>query len=200
MRINDFNSLDQRHQGRVAMTLTEILVAIGISSLLLLGIMSMFMFSNRSFVAMGNYVALDRYSRNAADQMGRQIRAAAGLAAFSTNMPKSLTFSNVDGSIFTYRWISNATESTIYYISQSGSSVLLTNVEVWNFKICQRTPTTAGNYEFHLATNTSRVLDPKECKLIDMNWKCSRTILGKKANTEVVQTAQIVLRNKKATR
>ena len=29
-----------------------------------------------------------------------------------------------------------------------------------------------------------------------MTWKCSRTILGQKANTESVQTAQVVLRNK----
>ncbi len=49
---------------------------------------------------------------------------------------------------------------------------------------------------FYPATNSSGVYDPSICKLINMSWKCSRTILGSKMNTESVQTAQVVLRNK----
>jgi len=39
-------------------------------------------------------------------------------------------------------------------------------------------------------------VDINACKLINMTWKCSRTIFGSKRNTESIQTAQIVLRNK----
>ena len=182
------------------MTLVEILVAVGISSIVLGAIMMLFMFSNRSFVAMGNYVSLDRDSRNGIDQMSKEIRQATALVAFQTNMPKSLTFTipNDTGSYtVSYQWVSDSSGSAILRIQNGVSTVLLTNVDLWNFKICQRTPMTNMPNEFYLATNTAGVLDPKECKLIDMTWKCFREILkGKKANTEVVQTAQIVLRNK----
>jgi hypothetical protein len=30
--------------------------------------------------------------------------------------------------------------------------------------------------------------------VVDVTWKCSRTILGVQANTEAVQTAKIVIR------
>ena len=33
------------------------------------------------------------------------------------------------------------------------------------------------------------------CKLVDLNWRCSRQILQQKVNTESVQTAKIVIRN-----
>jgi hypothetical protein len=32
-------------------------------------------------------------------------------------------------------------------------------------------------------------------KLVDVSWLCSRKILGRKVNTESVQTAKIVMRN-----
>lgn len=46
------------------------------------------------------------------------------------------------------------------------------------------------------AINTAGQLDLSLCKLIKVYWKCSRNILGQKVNTESVQAAQIVLRNK----
>jgi hypothetical protein len=49
---------------------------------------------------------------------------------------------------------------------------------------------------FYPATNNAGALDLTICKVINMNWKCSRAILQQKINTESVQTAQIVLRNK----
>jgi hypothetical protein len=36
---------------------------------------------------------------------------------------------------------------------------------------------------------------PSQVKLISVSWRCSRTILGAKVNTESVQTAQICIRN-----
>jgi len=36
-----------------------------------------------------------------------------------------------------------------------------------------------------------------EAKTIGVNWKCSRTVLGRKVNSEDMQEALIVIRNKK---
>jgi len=41
----------------------------------------------------------------------------------------------------------------------------------------------------------NEVSNLKECKLINMSWRCSRTMSGK-VNAENVQAMQIVLRNK----
>ena len=43
---------------------------------------------------------------------------------------------------------------------------------------------------FYSASN-----NPAICKLVSVSWRCSRTILGQKVNTESVQTAKIVIRN-----
>jgi hypothetical protein len=72
----------------------------------------------------------------------------------------------------------------------------LTECDRWDFELYQRTPKSGGTYVFYPATNIAGAYDLSICKLIDMTWKCSRTILGSKANTESVQTAQVVLRNK----
>jgi hypothetical protein len=69
--------------------------------------------------------------------------------------------------------------------------VLLTECDRWDFKLFTRAPN---------VTSTNIVFNPTQdlnaCKLIDMSWKCSRTILGQPVNTESVQTAKVVLRNK----
>jgi hypothetical protein len=49
---------------------------------------------------------------------------------------------------------------------------------------------------YYPATNGTGVLDVNLCKLINLSWKCSRTIFAQKVNTESVQAAQIVLRSK----
>jgi hypothetical protein len=68
------------------------------------------------------------------------------------------------------------------------STVLLTGCDSLEFHMYQRTPR-AGTNSFYAAT------DAAQCKLIDMQWRCSRSLLGKNANSETVQTALVVLRN-----
>ena len=68
------------------------------------------------------------------------------------------------------------------------SSILLRECDSLEFHIYQRTPQ-PGTNSFYAAT------DAAQCKLLDMKWRCSRSLFGKKANTETVQTAQVVIRN-----
>jgi len=179
--------------------LIELMVAVGIGAIVLASVMALSLHSSRSFVAMGNYVDLDQYSRNAVDQMVKEIRQASTLVSLQTNMPKSLTFSNSAGYTVTYAWYSNAASSALVQIKNGNRTLLLTGCDKWDFKACKRVPIPNATNEFYPATNLSGAIDPGLCKLIDMTWKCSRTILGRKANTESVQTAQIVLRNQRVT-
>lgn len=179
------------------MTLTDLMVAVAIGGIVMAVVMSLSLYSTRSFVAMGNYVDLDQYSRNAVDQMVKEIRQASALVALQTNMPKSLTFSNPAGYTISYTWYSNENASSLVQVKNGQRTMLLAGCDKWEFKACKRVPIPNTTNEFYPATNLAGVLDPSLCKLIDMSWKCSRTILGKKINTESVQTAQVVLRNQR---
>ncbi len=199
MNLQAVSSLNRMRKTARALTVVEVMIAMGLGTLVLGAVMFMFMHSGRSMVAMGNYVSMDRFSCNAINEMTREIRQARALVAFSTNNPRFLTFEIPTGTgsyQVTYRWVGGSGSGALYREQGGVSKLLLTNVDVWTFKICQRTPVPGRPNEFYLATNVQGKLDPALCKLVDMTWKCSRPILGRKLNTETVQTAQIVLRNK----
>src|SRR5260221_3164416 len=57
-----------------AMTLVEMIVGVGVGSLVLMSVMAVYLTSSRSFAGMGNYVVMEQSSRSALDQMTRDIR------------------------------------------------------------------------------------------------------------------------------
>jgi hypothetical protein len=65
--------------------------------------------------------------------------------------------------------------------------MLLTNCDFLTFQIFQRNPVSAS-YDVYPTANAA------SCKLINVSWICSRSILGSRLNTESVQTAKIVIR------
>ncbi len=172
-----------RHSRR-GMTLLETTIATAVGSIVLAAVMALFVFSSRSFVAMGNYMDLDRASRNALDRMSRDIRQTRSLQSYSSN---KLVFVDYDTNTLTFAW--DATSGQLTRSKGSSTMVLLTGCDYLNFHICQRNPI-PGVFDFYNATNNASI-----GKLVDLSWKCSRTILGAKINTESVQTAKIVIRN-----
>ena len=185
-------------QPTYAFTLTEVLVALAIGSLLLAAVVSLSLFGLRSFAALGNYSDLDARSRNALDVMSRDFRQSTGLLSFTNTMAfKSLLFTNaLENSTTRITYDSNA-RTLVFAKSGQPAQTPLTECDAFDFALYQRTPlVTATNLLFYPATNGAGILDPKLCKLITMSWKCSRAIMGAKVNTETVQTAQIILRNK----
>jgi hypothetical protein len=155
------------------------------------------LFGSRNFAAMTNYTDLDAKSRNALDQMSLDIRQATQVADFQmSGTSKWFTVTNtVLGTGSTYIWRASARTLACQKPGQP-EKLYLTECDRWDFQLYQRTPQTNGNYLFVPATNTTGAYDLPICKLINMSWKCSRTILGSQQNTESVQTAQVVLRNK----
>jgi hypothetical protein len=164
------------------MTLIEMVVASGIGTLVLSAVAFLSMFSARSFAAMGNYGDLDRKSRNALDIMSKEVRQSRSLTSFSAT---KLVF--VDNATNTLTYTYDATAHTLTRQKGTEKTVLLTGCDYLNFDISQRNPSNA--FTFYPTTNASMA------KLIDVSWKCSRTILGSKVNTESVQTAKVVIRN-----
>ena len=185
-------------RGKAAFTLIEMLVVIVISVVIMGAVVSLWIFSARSFTAIGNYNDLDSKSRYAIDSMLRDMREATLVTAYasnSTSMTVTITNSQSASSGTTYTWDSTS-RNLVRQKTGEADKTFLTECDLWNVQLYQRTPLTNGTFAFYPATNSSGVLDTTICKLINMNWKCSRTILGSKLNTENVQTAQVVLRNK----
>lgn len=161
----------------------EVMISLGIATMFVTGVI---IFTTITFkqgiFAISNYSDLNTKSRQTLDVMSRDLRNAAGLTAYATN---SITLTNATGTTLSYTW-DKASKFTRTYAGVS--TVLLTNCDYLSFGIYQRNPT--NGYNFYPATNI-----PSQTKLIDVSWRCSRTYLGKKLNTESVQTARIVLRN-----
>ena len=179
----------RRDQSKAGMTLIEMLVAVGIGSIVFAAVAMLTLFTARSFVAMGNYNDLDRYSRNALDVMSREIRQTRSLSSFATNR---LQFVDNDGGSLIYNW--NPNTGVLSRQKGATTTTLLTDCDYLKFGISQRNP--SNLFQFYPATNNiTGQLDVSLCKLVDVSWRCSRQILGQKVNTESVQTAKIVLRN-----
>jgi len=138
--------------------------------------------SGRSFVAMVNYADLETRSRNALDTMTRDIRQVTRLTSYTAN---DLTFQDFDGQPLSYTY--NPGNRVLSRTKNGIATPLLTECDTLSFSTFQRNPT--NDFNVVSTTNTTQV------KLIQLNWKCSRTIFKSKVNTESVQSAKIVIRN-----
>ena len=165
------------------MTLVEIMVATAVGSIALAAVMSLWLFSARSFVAMGNYADLDRASRNALDLMSREIRGTRSLSSFSAT---HLQFVDNDNTSLVYRFDADARQ-LVREKANTNRTVLLNQCDFLAFHVSQRNP--SNDFNFYTTTVA------RQAKLIDVSWRCSREILGARVNTESVQTAKIVVRN-----
>lgn len=165
-----------------AFTLVEAIVALAVSSLVMLALVSLMMFTGRTFSALFNYVELDDANRIAMDMMSRDIRTANRMVSFTAN---EFTLEDAGGANLGYRFDSSA--RTVSRVTTAGVRVILKECEQFNFKVCQRTPMGAMSEIYPAA-------DAATAKVINLSWICSRSILGQRANTESVQTARIVIR------
>ncbi len=156
-----------RGRGQAAFTLVELMVASAL----------------RSFVAMANYTEMNQRSQLALDKMSKEIRQARQLTAFSTN---SLTFANADGNPLSFTYTPNTRR--LERVSEGQTNTLLSDCDSLQFSIYQHTMK-SNSFDCY------DVVTVADARVIQMNWKSSRDILGKKATTESVQSAKIVIRN-----
>ena len=186
-------SIDRTSTRRPAFVLSEMLVVMGISSILMLAIVAFFMLSGRSFAAIFNYVDLDDANRVCMDQMSRDIRQANKVKSFATNIiTQDVTLTLEDSDLagtndLTYLY--SPVQRNLTRTKLGASKVVLTECDTLKFDLGQRTPLN-GKYEVYPIAYPAVNL----AKVIDISWVCSRKIFGRKENTESVQTARIVIR------
>jgi prepilin-type N-terminal cleavage/methylation domain-containing protein len=168
------------------LTLLEMLVALSIASLVFAALGTLAVFTARGFVATGNYADLDRASRNALDVITRDIRESRSVAIFSNT---KMTLVNYSNQLLVLEWKPSTGQMT--RTLNGTTTVLLTGCDFLSFSNYIRVPT--NGWQWYPVSSNTNIASPT--KLVDVSWKCSRQILGKKINTESVQTAKIVIRN-----
>ncbi|MFT4588024.1 MAG: Tfp pilus assembly protein PilW [Candidatus Binatia bacterium] len=174
-------STDRRRLRRRGASLVELLVSVGISGMVLAVIAVFMMYTARSFASLDNYLDLDVKSRLALDRMSREIRQADGLTSFATNQ---LVFAYT-GTNLTFAH--DAVAKTLTRSFMGTSETLLEGCDELTFSIFQRNPIN-GSFEQYPTASADTA------KLIQLDWVCSREIMGQTANTESVQSAKIVIR------
>ncbi|HEY1169817.1 MAG TPA: prepilin-type N-terminal cleavage/methylation domain-containing protein [Verrucomicrobiae bacterium] len=172
----------KKRRRQLGVTLMEMMVAVGVGSVVLAAVASLSFYTARSMAAMSNYADLDRQSRNALDQMTLKIRSASRLTSFSATSVSFL----YNGQTLTYSY--SASTKRLTETLGSSSSVLLEDCNSLQFSMFQRN---VMNGTFNQYTTTSIT----EAKSIIVTWTCARSLLGNLINSESVQSARIVIRN-----
>jgi hypothetical protein len=162
--------------------LVEAMVAIGITALLVLVLTNVSMLSGRMFASFVNYVDLDDANRIAMDTMTRDVRECNRITSCSAT---KLVIDDSDGFTVTYEYDPVKRELTRFKAGLP--RLLLKECDMMKFNLGTHNPM-GGDFKVYETT------DVKLAKVVNVSWNCSRTILGKKANTENVQTARIVIR------
>jgi hypothetical protein len=160
------------------------MVTSAVALVLMTALMSLLFFSSRGFASITNYLDLDRQTQAALDKLSRDIRQVNKLTAYSAT---ALTFEDWD--LGTLRYVYDPAAQTLTSIKGTNSQVLLVGCDSLQFSIFQRSP--AGN-TFQPVSTASVT----STKVIELTWNCSSSILGKKSNTESMQSAKVVMRNK----
>jgi prepilin-type N-terminal cleavage/methylation domain-containing protein len=172
----------RRSAGCRGFSLTEVLVASALSSLLLLGLATFSAVTAQDCAALSNYANLETQSRMALDHITQQIRQTRSLTSCSST---NLIFKDADGTPLEFDYDPNA--KTVSRLKAGVSTVYLQGCDYFHFDIFQRNPV-GGSYDAYPTAGAST------CKLIQFTWICSRTLLGARINTETVQSAKIVIR------
>lgn len=174
--------------GRSGMTLVELMVTSGLAVLVLTMVMVLFVSSLQNFAGLGNYAMLTGQSRMALETISREVRESTRVLVIQTNgATKQLVLTNsLEGKTISLDWDASTGLLTMDKTGEA-TQTRLTGCERWDFSMYQRNP--KAGWSFVPTSNLA------QCKLINMSWKCVRTVIGRH-NTETVVTAQIVMRNK----
>jgi hypothetical protein len=162
--------------------LAEAVITIGITGLIMATLASILAFSGHNFEAFTNYVDLDGGNRIAMDTLTRDLRECNRVTACTSTL---LAVEDSDGSAISYSY--SSTTQTLTRTKNGVSKTLLHGCDMLSFSIAQRNPV-GGSYDVYPAPS------PATAKVVNVSWNCSRTIFGRRMNTESAQTARVVIR------
>ena len=191
--------LDQPPRDRLrrrGFSFVEVLVSLGLGSivLLILGVLSYQGLT--SFSAMGNCAVLDDQNRLASDQISREFRQATRVLRYETNDEgKELVLTNSPlGYSINYIW--SAQDRTVTcQKSDQPQFTCLKDCDAWEVAFFQSIPQSSVVVPFLPATNALGSPDLDQARLVKLSWKCSRQVRLTRSKNESEQSLQILLRN-----
>ena len=167
---------------RRALSLIEMMVAIGIGSIVFAALGSLSLYSARSFSSLANYTDLNRESRHALDQMSKEIRQSRGVLARSTTNIKFY----IDGGTLNYAF--DKTRKIVTEQKLGGNPVpVLENCISWTNEIFARSPQ-FGSLDFPATSEASL------CKIVRFRWVCENG--ASRTNSQSAQSMMVVIRKK----
>ena len=165
-------------------TLVEFMIAAALAGLLLAVCASLSLYTARGIASVTDSVDLNARSRHAIDVMSQKLRQASGVKTFSAT---SVTV-NYNGKPLSYTY---HPDRKILVETENGvTTTLVEDCGGLTFNYYKRNPLTNSFNQFPLLTATN------EAKVIQVNWFCSRDLVGRKSGSAEMVSARIVLRAK----
>lgn len=162
-------------------TLTEVLVAVAVSSILFMAMGNLALYGARSFAFLSTSTGLNQQSRFALEEFSADVRQADSVVSCTSN---ELTL-NIRGAWITYGY--DPSRKTFSRSDDRGNRVLLRNCQSVTFSAFQR-GTIPGSFTEYAATSTNT------CKMISIYWRCASDLFDQTSSVESGRTARVVLR------
>ena len=183
---------------RAGFTLPELLIGIGLASILAVMLAYAMFFTSRSYAGLLNYIQLDSNNRRALDIVVRDIRQVDYMSQYGGNEVHFQWTDPSDNVSKELQFIYDP--ATKQLIRKNGSvqdvKALVTDCSPITghsvFEIYSRVPTAADPWQPWNAFGTGSI--QSNVKAVKVQWISSRRILGI-INSESVQTTMIVMRN-----
>jgi hypothetical protein len=160
------------------------MVAVGVGFVVLLVVATLFISSNRMFIDLSNYVGIDQDSEHALERMTRDIRKSQDMVSFNTNRIE-FYYDATKRLTFTY---DPAARQLIRSLTGEADTCLMKDCDSLEFSMFKNAPLGGGT--------VGQTIVPGLGKCIQVTWKCSRTVLNQTHQSENVEQALIVIRNK----
>src|ERR1041385_5650816 len=137
-------------------TLLEMLIAAGISSILVASIAALSLYGARSFAVIGNFADMDADSRQALDLLSREFRQATGVWDWGTNLPVRWISVTTNGFGPTAKVTWDSQLRTVTLTARGHDRLLLEECDFWDLKLYQRVPViSATNVAFSGSAGTN---------------------------------------------
>jgi len=179
----EFKTTSTKQPRSAAFTLVELLISVGIASLLMIVCLSLSLYTTRSIASLTDTVDLGARSRHAIDRMSQKLRQASAINSFSASSVSVL----FKGKTLTYTYDPD-TKKLVENEQGTSETTLLENCDSLKFALYKRVPIEKSFNQFPAGTKLS------EGKVIHVTWDTSRTLVSRQSGSAEMASARIVLR------
>lgn len=165
------------------MPVSRMLVGIALGGVLLFGLGSMV----SKVACMASYPALNDQSQNATSLIAQDIRRASSVQSANGHQLVLAVRHPEGSSTVTYNY--DEATRTLTRTDNAGAQTILTEVDSFAFSLLRKPASDAAYSVLAPATADS-------AKLVGCSWSCSRKLAGTKVDSETIQIAPVVLRNR----